>query len=137
MPIEWGKGKGFARLPGSGPRVAFVGPCGSGKSTIVKQLRALGVDARMPAQEHSGVADMWRKLLNPDLLIVLEASNDVLRSRRPGIDLNDTVLAEERRRLAHAYAHAHTTFDTAVLSSEEIVARVMELLKETYVSSNS
>lgn len=135
MPIEWGKSKGFARPPGSGLRVAFVGPCGSGKSTIVHQLRALGVDARMPAQEHSGVADMWRKLLNPDLLIVLDAPNDVLRSRRPGIDLNDTVLTEERRRLAHAYAHADHSFDTSALSSEAIVEAVVGLIKETHVSS--
>lgn len=111
-------------------RIAFVGPCGSGKSTVVHQLRAKGIDARMPAQEHSGIASMWQRLLNPDMLFVLDAPNDVLRERRPGIDLNDEYLAEQRRRMAHAYAHAHTTFDTGRLTPEEIVAAVLELMNE-------
>lgn len=109
-------------------RIAFVGPCGSGKSTVVHQLRAMGIDARMPAQEHSGLASMWQKLLNPDMLFVLEAPNSILRERRPGIDLNDEYLAEQRRRMAHAYAHAHTTFDTGVLTAEEIVAAVLKIV---------
>jgi hypothetical protein len=109
-------------------RIAFVGPCGSGKSTVVYQLRAMGIDARMPAQEHSGIAAMWQKLLNPDMLFVLDAPNPVLRERRPGIDLNDEYLAEQRRRMAHAYAHAHTTFDTSDLTPDEIVAAVLEII---------
>lgn len=111
-------------------RIAFVGPCGSGKSTVVHELRAMGIDARMPAQEHSGIASMWQKLLNPDMLFVLDAPNSILRERRPGIDLNDEYLAEQRRRMAHAYAHAHTTFDTSELTSDEIVAAVLELISK-------
>lgn len=111
-------------------RIAFVGPCGSGKSTVVHQLRAMGIDARMPAQEHSGIASMWQKLLNPDMLFVLEAPNAVLRERRPGINLTDDYLAEQRRRMAHAYAHAHTTFDTGHLTPDEIVAAVLEIVGE-------
>lgn len=120
----------FARLPGAGLRVAFVGPCGAGKSTITHRLRDLGMDARMPAQEHSGVPDMWQKLLAPDYLIALDAPNAVLRQRRPGIDLSDAVLAEERRRLTHAFAHADLTLDTSTMSVEEIVARVLAWLAE-------
>ncbi|MBA3534013.1 MAG: hypothetical protein H0T73_19000 [Ardenticatenales bacterium] len=119
----------FARQPGAGPRVAFVGPCGAGKSTIVLRLRELGWDARMPAQEHSGVPDMWRKLLKPDFLIALDAPNEVLRKRRPGIGLSDAVLDEERRRLAHALAHADFTLDTSVLSAEEVVREVVGWLE--------
>lgn len=119
----------FARRPGAGPRVAFVGPCGAGKSTIALKLRALGWDARMPAQEHSGVPDMWRKLLDPDFLVALDAPNEVLRGRRPGIDLSDAVLAEERRRLAHAFDHADLTLDTSGMTVEAVVARVLDWLE--------
>jgi adenylate kinase len=111
-------------------RIAFVGPCGSGKSTVVHQLRAMGIDARMPAQEHSGIPSMWQKLLNPDMLFVLDAPNAILRERRPGIDLHDEYLTEQRRRMAHAYTHAHTTFDTSVLAPDEIVAAVLEIIGE-------
>lgn len=109
-------------------RIAFVGPCGSGKSTVVHQLRALGIDARMPAQEHSGIANMWQRLLHPDVLFVLDAPNEILRERRPGIDLHDDYLAEQRRRMAHAYAHAHTTFDTSELTPEAIVTSVLAII---------
>ncbi|MDQ4075418.1 MAG: hypothetical protein M3220_04135 [Chloroflexota bacterium] len=122
--------KPFRRHPKDEPRLAFVGPCGSGKSTITKRLREQGLDVRMPAQEHSGVPDMWQKLLHPDYLIALDAPNDVLRERRPGVDLTDEVLAEERRRLAHAFAHADLTINTSTLSVEEVVKQVMEWLAE-------
>ncbi len=111
-------------------RIAFVGPCGSGKSTIAHRLQELGIDARMPAQEHSGVPAMWQKLLHPDYLIVLDAPNPVLRQRRPGIDLNDAYLAEQRRRMAHAFAHAHATFNTATMTPDEIVTAVLNLIGE-------
>jgi chloramphenicol 3-O-phosphotransferase len=84
----------------------------------------------MPAQEHSGVAEMWQKLLNPDYLVALDAPNAVLRQRRPGIDLNDGVLAEERRRLAHAFTHADLTLDTSRMEEHEVIEAVMRWLRE-------
>jgi hypothetical protein len=119
----------FARPPGSGPRVALVGPCGAGKSTIAAALRARGIDARMPAQEHSGVPDMWRKLLKPDHLIALDAPNHILRQRRPGLGLTDAILAEERRRLNHAFRHAGLTLDTASLSEADIIDLILQWLR--------
>ena len=64
-------------------RVAVVGPCASGKSTLTAALRAAGYEARMPAQEHSYVPDMWRRLVDPDVLIYLDISYEALRERRP------------------------------------------------------
>ncbi len=117
------------RYPDDPLRVAFVGPCASGKSTVVDQLRDLGIDARMPAQEHSDVKDMWEKLLHPDLLVFLDAPNEVLRERREGVtDLSDEYLEDERRRLTHAFANADVSFDTSVTPSEEIVQAVLALL---------
>lgn len=130
MSLPRRPGGTFARRPGQGPRVAFVGPCGAGKSTIVRRLRELGLDARMPAQEHSGVEEMWQKLLNPDYLVALDAPNAVLRQRRPGIDLNDAVLAEERRRLAHAFRHADLTLDTSRMEEHEVIEAVLRWLRE-------
>lgn len=116
------------REAGQGPRVALAGPCGSGKSTIAHRLRALGVDARMPTQEHSGVPTMWQKLLAPDLLVMLDARNEVLRARRPGINLSDGVLAQQRHRLRDAIRHAQLQFDTGQQSVEEIEAAILAWL---------
>ncbi|MBK7217144.1 MAG: hypothetical protein IPH95_08855 [Candidatus Promineofilum sp.] len=64
-------------------RIAVVGPCASGKSTLTAALRAAGYEARMPAQEHSYVPDMWRRLVDPDVLIYLDISYEALLERRP------------------------------------------------------
>jgi hypothetical protein len=64
-------------------RVAVVGPCASGKSTLTAALRAAGYEARQPAQEHSYVPDMWRRLVDPDVLIYLDISYEALLERRP------------------------------------------------------
>jgi hypothetical protein len=121
----------------SGVRVAFVGPCATGKSTLVRRLRAAGVDARMPAQEHSGVADMWRKLVKPDLLVALDASNEALRARRPEVDLNDDFLSVERQRLAHALAHADLRLDTTALDAEQVYETIVGWLRGRGVEVNS
>lgn len=111
------------------PRIAVVGPCGSGKSTLVGQLRARGWEVRMPAQEHSGVADMWQRMLHPDLLIALDAPNEVLRARRPGIYLTNAILDAQRERLAHARAHADLTLDTSQADVETTVAHIVAWLE--------
>ncbi|HBY93977.1 MAG: hypothetical protein M5U01_07210 [Ardenticatenaceae bacterium] len=109
-------------------QIAVVGPCASGKSTLVRRLRAEGWDARMPAQEHSGVPDMWRKLLAPDVVIALEARDEVLQARRSDVDLDSKYLATERERLAHARRHADLALDTSDLTPEQVYERVIELL---------
>lgn len=113
------------------PHIAFVGPCGAGKSTLTKQFRALGMRVRMPAQEHSGIPDLWRKRMEPDYLIALDAPNDILRSRRPrALLMHDAFLAKERRRLAHAFAHADLKLDTSSMSVDEAVEVVLAWLNE-------
>jgi nicotinamide riboside kinase len=110
------------------PRIAIVGPCASGKSTLVHRLRKEGWDARMPAQEHSGVRDMWRKLVDPDILVVLDARDEVLQARRPDVDLASDYLATERRRLAHAREHADLVIDTSDLSPEQVYLHLIAWL---------
>ncbi|MEZ4519960.1 MAG: hypothetical protein R3C44_25080, partial [Chloroflexota bacterium] len=83
-------------------RVAVVGPCASGKSTLIEALRAAGYDARHPAQEHSFVPDMWQRLVSPDVLVYLDLSYAAFRTRRPHHDPGQAYLDEQHRRLAHA-----------------------------------
>ena len=66
----------------SGPLIAVVGVCASGKSTLVRGLQARGWNARHVVQEHSYVPDMWQRITQPDLLICLDASLEIIRQRR-------------------------------------------------------
>ena len=54
--------------PSSSLRIAIVGPCGAGKSTLARNLRLKGRQARAIAQEHSYVPAMWQCLTKPDFL---------------------------------------------------------------------
>ena len=108
-------------------RVAVVGPCASGKSTLVAALKAAGYDARHPAQEHSYVKDMWKRLVDPDVLIYLDITYEALLIRRPNYG-EPEYLEREKERLGHARAHADLVIDTSELTSGEIRDRVLTLL---------
>ncbi len=109
-------------------RVAVVGPCAAGKSTLVAALRAAGYEARHPAQEHSYVPDMWRRLVDPDVLIYLDISYEALLTRRPHFG-EPEFLEREKARLAHARAHADVEVDTSALTPEEVRATVVTFLQ--------
>ena len=109
-------------------RVAVVGPCASGKSTLVAALKASGYEARHPAQEHSYVKDMWQRLVAPDVLIYLDLSYETYRERRPLDDAGPAYLEMQRERLAHARAHADLVVDTNGLAEEIVKGQVLEYL---------
>lgn len=108
-------------------RVAVVGPCASGKSTLTAALRAAGYEARMPAQEHSYVPDMWRRLVDPDVLIYLDITYEALLARRPHFGERD-YLEREKARLAHARSHADLVVDTSEMTVEGVAEMVLEAL---------
>jgi thymidylate kinase len=108
-------------------RVALVGPCTSGKSTLAAALRAAGYEARCPAQEHSYVPAMWQILVKPDVLIYLDVTIEHARQRRQ-ISWGAERLAEQAERLAHARQHADLYILTDDLAGEEVAARVMDFL---------
>jgi hypothetical protein len=110
-------------------RIAVVGPCASGKSTLVAALRADGYDARHPAQEHSYVKDMWRRLTKPDVLIYLDLSLEAYRQRRPRDDAGPKYLEMQRARLAHAREHADLVVETSGMTAEEVRDRVITILR--------
>lgn len=107
-------------------RVAIVGPCASGKSTIVDALRERGYDAYVVGQEHSEVAALWRRQ-NPDRLVMLEVGLETIRARR-GEHWPGWIYDLQQRRLADARQHADISIDTGKHSVEEVVDCVIRTL---------
>jgi thymidylate kinase len=118
-----------ARAEGS-LRVAVVGPCSAGKSTLIPLLAAAGHEARQPAQEHSFVPDMWQRITKPDILIYLDVSYRVARLRRPYIDGGPQRLAEQHLRLAHARRHCDFYLDTSDATPGEVHQAVLSYIQE-------
>lgn len=114
--------------PGSPRRVAIVGPCAAGKSTLARALDAAGFDAKQPAQEHSFVPYMWQRFTQPDVLIYLDVDYATAKRRSPRIDGGPEHLAEQHRRLAHAYHHCDLYLDTSGLTPEQVTERVLDFL---------
>jgi hypothetical protein len=105
-------------------RIGIVGPCTAGKSTLIKNLETLGLQARHIAQEHSYVQNMWKRLTNPDILIFLDVSYPMSMQRRK---INWTIeeYQEEQRRLTHARTHADFYLFTDSLNQQEVLEAVL------------
>ncbi len=104
-------------------RIAVVGTCASGKSTIVAELRARGVDAYIVSQEHSIVRDLWRHL-NPDRLVLLDATFESVLERRGG-SWPRWLYELQRERMRDACEHADLIVDTSVRTVEETVTEII------------
>ncbi len=115
--------------PGKSPLIGVVGPCGSGKSTLVAGLEQNGYACRHIAQEHSYVQAMWQIISKPDLLIYLNSSFQTSTARRK-LNWLEKDYAEQLRRLAHARAHAHLVIDTDDLTPGRILQIVLDFLKD-------
>jgi GTPase SAR1 family protein len=109
-------------------RIAVVGPCASGKSTLTQVLKAAGYEARHPAQEHSYVANMWQRISQPDLLIYLDVDYANTIARRPHTGGGPQRLAEQRHRLRHARENCDLYLDTSELSVAEVETAVFNFL---------
>lgn len=101
------------------PLIGIVGTCGAGKSSLVAGLRAMGYECRHIAQEHSYVPAMWKRIVNPDVLIFLEASFATCTQRRK-LNWLEADYAEQLRRLAHAREHADLVITTDDIPIEEV-----------------
>ena len=109
--------------------IGIVGPCGSGKSTLIAGLEKHGYLCRHIAQEHSYVPAMWQKIARPDILIYLDASFPVSTSRRR-LNWQKKDHDEQRQRLAHAREHANLFLATDDLTPEQVLQKVLDYLKE-------
>jgi deoxyadenosine/deoxycytidine kinase len=107
-------------------KIAVVGGCGSGKTTVVDALRARGYDAYVVGQEHSAVATLWRRQ-SPDALVFLDVSLDVVRRRR-GEKWPQWLFERQSQRLSDARASADVIVDTGKLSIDETAERVIAAL---------
>ncbi len=120
------------RSGGKSPRreiftVALVGPCAAGKSTLARGLQAAGIHARQIVQEHSYVADMWKKLTDPDVLIFLDASFETC-SQRKQLNWTRKEYEEQHRRLAHARANCDVYLATDDLDETQVLKQVLAAL---------
>jgi GTPase SAR1 family protein len=108
-------------------KIGVVGPCGAGKSTLVNALAEHGYPARHIAQEHSYVSTMWKRIVNPDILIYLEASYPTSTERRK-LDWTQEEYDEQLRRLKTAREHADLIINTDFLTPGEILSQVLSYI---------
>lgn len=109
--------------------IGVVGPCGSGKSTLITGLNQHGYTCRHIAQEHSYVPAMWQIITKPDLLIYLHASFQTSTARRK-LNWVESDHAEQLRRLSHAREHAHIIINTDDLTPGRILQQALDFLKD-------
>jgi cytidylate kinase len=115
--------------PSTRPLIGVVGPCGSGKSTLIASLEKYGYKCRDIAQEHSYVQAMWQRIAKPDVLIYLEASFPVSTARRK-LNWQKKDHDEQLRRLTHAREHANLLIKTDDLTTDQVLQKVLGYLKE-------
>ena len=115
-------------------RVAIVGPCSAGKTTLGQALKEAGYTVRQPTQEHSLVPDMWRRLSKPDVLIYLDVNYENALRRRPHQDGGAERVADQNKRLAHAREHCDLYIDTNGLTLEEVRAKALAFLESNWVT---
>jgi hypothetical protein len=111
-------------------RIVVVGPCASGKSTLVGSIRPKGYTIRNCAQEHSHVPQLWLKYCRADTLIYLDAGLETIGRRQGRSDWTQARLDEQHRRLADARRHCDFYLYTDELSREQVADRVETFLSE-------
>jgi deoxyadenosine/deoxycytidine kinase len=112
-------------------RIAIVGPCAAGKSTLASGLQSQGLQARQIVQEHSYVPEMWQHFDKPDVLIYLDASYEVCTKRKK-LNWLPKEYAEQLRRLEHAREHCQIYINTDDLTPAEVLERVLNALEVAY-----
>jgi len=108
-------------------RVVIVGICGSGKTVLAQGLRRMGYQVRECGQEHSEVPYMWQAVSRPDVLIYLDASEEVIRQRGQRHYIKGCV-EEQRLRLLHARDHCDLYVMTDDLTESQVLKLVAEFL---------
>jgi len=112
------------------PKIGVVGPCASGKSSLVSRLHAIGYNARHIAQEHSYVPEMWKKITNPDVLIYLDVSYENTRKRKE-LTWSFEEFELQLNRLVHARQHANFIVHTDTLTLDDVLLSVIDFLEST------
>ena len=108
--------------------IGIVGPCNSGKTTLVNGLKRHGFIARHIAQEHSYAPNMWRRITNPDVLIYLDVTYQISQGRRT-LDWTSRQFDDQIQRLTHAHEHANLIIDTDPLAISEVLDMAIRFLQ--------
>ena len=109
-------------------KIAIVGVCASGKTTLVAGLKAAGYGAYNVAQEHSCIHNFWAKH-HPDILVMIDATMPAIHKRRV-VYWDENRLAVQHQRLTDAREHANLYIQTDALSAAAVRARVIAFVKE-------
>jgi deoxyadenosine/deoxycytidine kinase len=108
-------------------KIGVVGPCASGKSTLIQGLAQHGYQAKHIVQEHSYVPGMWQLITNPDILIYLDVSYKESLRRRP-MNWTQKDFDQELDRLRHARINTNYYLNTDDLTPAEVLERVLFFL---------
>lgn len=125
MPDE--RDQGHREQGRGGLKIAVVGPCASGKSTLVDALKARDYDAYVVAQEHSIIRDLWNRR-NPDVLIALDLDLEVVRQRRSPT-WSSEIYAVQHERLREAFDAADLRIDTGEHDFGSALQMTLDLLE--------
>lgn len=108
-------------------KIAIVGVCASGKTTLVAGLKAAGYDAYNVAQEHSGIHDFWAKR-HPDILVMIDATMPAIHKRRV-VYWDESRLEVQHKRLADAKAHADLYIQTDKYNAQQVRDKVIDFVQ--------
>lgn len=109
-------------------RIAVVGVCAAGKTTLVQGLKDAGFDAYNVAQEHSCIRAFWNKH-KPDVLVMIDATLPAIKKRRR-VSWTEERLVVQHERLKDARVHADLYIQTDDLSAAEVLDKVVAFLRE-------
>ena len=121
-------------MPTGSPRIVVVGPCASGKSTLVSGLREHGYEARVSGQEHSDIPALWKRS-QPDVVIALLADLGTIRTRRDNAHWPAWLLGRQHQRLRQAVAGAGIVIDTTGQDAAAVLRQAMQRLADLAPSS--
>jgi hypothetical protein len=94
----------------------------------VGNLRPKGYTIRNCAQEHSHVAQLWKKYCRAEVLIYLDAGFETIGRRQGRSDWTQARLDEQHRRLSDARQHCDFYLYTDALSRDQVADRVERFL---------
>lgn len=120
-----------ARSSGNDERlIVVVGPCASGKTTLVRGLQSWGYRAMVSGQEHSEIPTLWRRPA-PDVTIGLNVDLATIRRRRSA-GWSESIYRRQQERLRDAFAGAAIVLDTAVMGPEQTLQAALDLLRGSH-----
>ncbi len=109
--------------------IVVVGPCAAGKTTLVAGLHREGfTSARLVAQEHSGVRNLWARRGRPQALIYLDAQVKTMNQRQGRADWTQEARAEQLERLERARCECDLYLPTDDLTIPQVLGTVVSFL---------